>query len=82
MGSLRFNGVAVPLIEPVRWFDDHLEFDRLVCACGLTEFCRPLFASEQRDGPGDGVLVREIRPGVRLRGSTCWVGPRHEHARD
>jgi hypothetical protein len=45
-----------------------MEFDRLVCALGLTEFCLPLFASERLDGPGDGVLVHEIRPGVRLRG--------------
>jgi hypothetical protein len=67
VGSLRFNGVAVPFIEPVRWFDSHMQFDRAVCACGLVEFCRRPLPGEDVGPLGDGVLVREIRPGVRAR---------------
>jgi hypothetical protein len=67
LGSIRLNGIAIPLVEPARWFESHMEFDRLVCAHGLTEFCRRPFPGERLDCPADGVLVREIRPGVRLR---------------
>ena len=67
LGSLRLNGVPVPYIEPVRWFADHMSFDRAVCACGLVEFCRRPLPGEDVGPLGDGVLVREIRPGVRAR---------------
>jgi hypothetical protein len=61
------NGAPIPLIEPARWFDDHLEFDRLVCACGLKEFCRRPLPGEEIGPEGNGVLVREIQVGIRLR---------------
>jgi hypothetical protein len=67
VGSLRLHGVAVPLIEPVRWFDSHMQFDRAVCASGLVEFCRRPFPGEDVGPDGDGVLVREIQVGIRLR---------------
>jgi hypothetical protein len=67
-GSMRWDGVELPLVEPVGWFADHLEFDRLVCASGLKEFARRPFPGESPDaGEEDGLLVRELDPGARLR---------------
>jgi hypothetical protein len=67
VGSVRLNGVPIPLIEPARWFDSHMQFDRAVCASGLKEFCRRPFPREDIGPVGDGVLVREIQVGIRLR---------------
>jgi hypothetical protein len=67
-GSVRLNGVPVPFVEPTRWFEDPVDFDRCVCANGLVQFCRHAFPGERLNCPvADGVLVREIRPGVRMR---------------
>jgi hypothetical protein len=65
LGTIRLGGVIVPLVEPVACFPlDPPDFDRGVCAAGLVEFARRPLPGEC---PGDYVLVREVRPGVRLR---------------
>jgi hypothetical protein len=67
VGFVRLNGASIPWIEPMEPFNDHMLFDRLVCRSGLREYFRHPLADEAGKHPGCGILVREVRPGFRLR---------------
>jgi hypothetical protein len=45
------DGEWIPVIEPLRAYDDHMEFDRAICAAGVKRFMRRTMPSDQ---PGYG----------------------------
>jgi hypothetical protein len=54
LGSILRDGVPLPMIEPARPFADHMEFDRIVCGCGLKRYFRPVMPD---DRPGSGTPI-------------------------
>lgn len=40
------NGEVIPRLIPRREYDDHMDFDREVCAAGVTDFLRPAMPSD------------------------------------
>jgi hypothetical protein len=66
-------GMSLPIVEPLRCVEDHMEFDRQICAAGLKRFVRRILPSDlPAIAPGvddhvSHVLVAEHTPGLRSR---------------
>jgi hypothetical protein len=51
LGLVDLDGEPLPLVEPLRPYDDHTDFDRAVCKAGIKAFVRRTMESDQ---PGHG----------------------------
>jgi hypothetical protein len=88
-GVVQSGGEILLVIEPARPFDDHMEFDRVICAAGVKAFVRRTMESDQ---PGSGtpldpsvpvpdyrfpehLVVREATPGMRHKSGIELEGP-------
>jgi hypothetical protein len=72
------GGRALPLVLPRDGDADFMDFDRAVCAAGLTHYLRPTLPDDLPAGApassGNAVEVREAFPGCRVR-TICWFVP-------
>ncbi len=66
---MEVDGEQVTWIEPLRKYDDCMEFDRAVCAAGLKRYARRGMPSDVPDRPDlkipEMLIVEEIKPGIR-----------------
>lgn len=69
-GMYLVEGAYSPLVLP-RGEPEQMDFDRQVCACGLSVFVRPKLPSDGllNTEAGGHILVKEISPGIRTRHS-------------
>jgi hypothetical protein len=62
----------VPFVKPIDAAQDQMDFDRTLCAAGVTEFVRAAMPGEVPDelaplAEGELLLVQEAMPGLRLK---------------
>lgn len=74
LGTVNFSGELLPLCRPSGVWEDPTEFDREVCAAGVTKFLRPVLPGDfpaevaaEIGTTGDWLLVTELSPGLRVR---------------
>jgi hydrogenase/urease accessory protein HupE len=72
-GCVLVDGERLPLVRPLSG-RDHMAFDAAVCRAGLTAFVRPRMESDwpaswagHNAAGANAALVRQARPGVRVR---------------
>lgn len=74
VAAWRVNDVWHPVVEPLRAWDHHMDFDREICAAGVKSFIRPIMESDQPEclmptlgDDVDYVLVYRIASDMRVR---------------